>query len=126
MKRFIGGFLLLLVLAGCAPDGAGASTAAEEFHQALASGDAEQACSMLSQSARDKAESDGGCESQLEELQLSDAGAPGKSEVYGRNAMVEFENDTVFLAAASSGWQITGAGCTSQGESGYMCEVGGK
>jgi hypothetical protein len=126
VKRFIGGFLLLLVLAGCAPEGSGAATAAEEFEQALASGDAEQACSMLSQSAKDKAESDGGCESQLEELNLPDAGTPGPTEVYGRNAMVEFENDTVFLAAASSGWQITGAGCKSHGEIGYMCEVGGK
>lgn len=123
----VGGLVAtLLALAGCAPQGSGASSAAEEFRQALASGDAAEACAMLTPPARDKAESEGGCESQLEDLQLGDLGAPVQTEVYGRNALVEFENDTVFLAASSSGWKITGAGCRSRGDNGYMCEVGGK
>ena len=126
MVVLVGGFLSLLALAGCAPEGSGAASAAEEFHQALTSGDAAAACSMLSEPAFEKAELDGGCESQMEELQLPSAGPPVQTEVYGRTAMVEFGNDTVFLAASSSGWQITGAGCISQGENGYMCEVGGK
>jgi hypothetical protein len=48
------------------------------------------------------------------------------TKVYGRDAFVEFEHDTVFLAASEGGWHVTAAGCTPNGEAPYTCEVGGK
>ncbi|WP_458112092.1 hypothetical protein M1D88_17830 [Arthrobacter sp. R1-13] len=118
--------LALLSLLGCAPTANGAAEAAQTFHEEFSSGDVSAACSMLGQEALEKAGGESECEEQLESLQLQDSGAPLRTEVFGREAMVEFEDDVVFLVASGTGWRISGAGCTSQGESPYKCEVGGK
>lgn len=117
--------LVLLAVSGCAPDSAGAAAAAQDFRQAITAGDTSTACSMLRPRVREKVAADSTCEDQIKLLQLSAGGSVLRTESYGRNAMVEFEDDTVFLAASGSGWQVTGAGCTSRGESSYDCEVGG-
>jgi hypothetical protein len=120
-----GVFLAVLAVAGCAPDSAGAAAAAQDFRRAVADRDASSACSMLSQEAREKTAAQSSCEDQVESLQPPGAGTALRSERYGRNAMVEFEDDTVFLTLSGSGWQVTGAACTEQGEAPYDCEVGG-
>ena len=129
------GLLALLVLsgsvlAGCAPEGTAAAEAAEAFHRDVAGSDMAAACSLLQSKTREETarSSDAGtCESQLEKAQFTDPGKLLGTEQFGRNAFVEFENDTVFLAASDAGWKITGAGCTANGEEApYTCEVGGK
>lgn len=129
------GLLALLVLsggvlAGCAPEGTAAAEAAEAFHRDVAGSDMAAACSLLQSKTREETarSSDAGtCESQLEKAQFTDPGKLLGTEQFGRNAFVEFENDTVFLAASDAGWKITGAGCTPSGEEApYTCEVGGK
>lgn len=117
--------LVLLAVPGCSPDSEGAARAAQDFKGALSAGDASTACSMLRPQVRDKAASGRTCEERLGSLQLPAGGAVLRTESYGRNAIVEFEDDTVFLAVAGSGWEVTGAGCTLRGESSYDCEVGG-
>jgi hypothetical protein len=117
--------LAVLAVSGCAPDSAGAGAAAEDFRRAVAGGDTSTACSMLSPQTRQDVAKDSTCEEQLASLELSVDGADLQTERYGRNAMVEFEDDTVFLTVTGSGWQVTGAGCTPRGESPYECEVGG-
>lgn len=118
------------VLSGCAATGTEAAAAAEAFHRDVASSDMGAACSMLQSETREEAarSSDAGtCESQLEKAKIPDAGKLLSTEQFGREAFVEFEHDTVFLAASNAGWRITGAGCTPQGEEApYTCEVGGK
>lgn len=82
---------------------------------------------MLQAKAQEKAASqDGACEEALEALELPTAGTVLETHVYGRSASVVFESDTVFLAATESGWRVTGAGCTSEGEAPYTCEIGGE
>lgn len=117
--------LVLLTVPGCAPDSAGAAAAAQDFRRAVAAGDTSTACSLLRPRVREKTAADSSCEDQLKSLQLPAGGSVVRTESYGRNAMVEFDDDTVFLAASGSGWQVTGAGCRPQGESPYDCEVGG-
>lgn len=116
--------LALLAVGGCAPDSAGAENAAQDFRQALADGDTSAACSMLTPHLHEEASAQGTCEEQLESLQLPASGEAMKAESYGRNAMVEFADDTVFLTVSGSGWQVTGAGCTAQGDA-YNCDLGG-
>jgi hypothetical protein len=128
IKRKVGGVLMLglLSLTGCGPEGSGAAEAATSFREEISSGNTAAACSMLGQEALEKAGGETDCEEQLESLDLDDSGVPVRTEIYGRNAIVEFENDAVFLTSSGSGWKITGAGCTPQGELPYKCEVGGK
>ncbi|MFE5839354.1 hypothetical protein [Arthrobacter sp. NPDC056493] len=129
------GVLVLLalsggVLSGCAADGTQAAEAAEAFHREVASSNMTAACSLLQSGTREETarSSDAGtCESQLEKAKIPDAGKLLGSEQFGRDAFVEFEHDTVFLAASNAGWKVTGAGCTPKGEEEpYTCEVGGK
>jgi hypothetical protein len=117
--------LVVLAVSGCAPDSAGATAAAQEFRRAAAAGDTSAACSMLSPKAREKAAASGTCEDQLASLQLPTTGPDLRTARYGRNAMVEFEDDTVFLTASGSGWLVTGAGCMPRGDLPYDCDVGG-
>ncbi|WP_309108899.1 hypothetical protein [Arthrobacter sp.] len=128
IKGTIGGVLVLTLLSllGCAPEGKGAAAAAQKFHKEVSSGNTSEACSMLGQEALEKAGGETECEEQLESVELAGSGQPLRTEVFGREAMVEFEDDVVFLVASGSGWKISGAGCTPQGESPYKCEVGGK
>jgi hypothetical protein len=120
--------LVLTTVTSCAPDAASASSAAQGFHRAVGASDWSAACALLQPKTREKiAEQDSGsCEAGLEALQLPEAGPLMKTEAYGREALVEFDNDAVFVAVSASGWQITAAGCSPQGESPYSCEVGGK
>jgi len=123
------GLVSLLALSACAPAGTAAAAAAQEFHQAVMAGRLSEACSLLQAETREETARTGGsgsCENQLQGAHLPDAGKSLHSEIYGRNAVVEFEKDTVFLTASQGGWKITAAGCTPQGEAPYTCEVGGK
>ncbi|MFF2032134.1 hypothetical protein [Arthrobacter sp. NPDC058192] len=117
-------------LSGCAADGTEAAETAEAFHRDVASSDLAAACLLLQPKTREdtaRSSDAGTCESQLEKAKIPAAGKLLDTERFGGNAFVEFENDTVFLAASDAGWKITGVGCTANGEEvPYTCEVGGK
>ncbi|MBT2521169.1 hypothetical protein [Arthrobacter sp. ISL-28] len=121
------GLLVLLTACGCSPDTAAAAGRAREFHRLLEASDLQGACALLQAKAQKKAaEQAGACEQALEALELPRVGAVLETHVYGRSASVVFESDTVFLATAESGWQVTGAGCTPEGDAPYTCEIGGE
>jgi hypothetical protein len=117
------------VLSGCAAEGTGAADAAEAFHRDIAGSDMTAACSLLQSKTREdtaRSSDAGTCESQLKKAQVPEPGKLLSTEQFGRNAFVEFEHDTVFLAESDGGWRVTGAGCTPNGEEApYTCEVGG-
>lgn len=117
--------LAVVAVTGCAADSAGAAGAAEDFRRAAADGDASVECSMLSPRTRAEVAGRASCEDHLASLQLPSDGAALRTEQYGRNAMVVFPDDTVFLSVSGSAWQVTGAGCTANGDAPYDCEVGG-
>ena len=123
------GLLAVLALSGCAAEETAATTAAEDFHRAVAGSDLVAACSLLQPETREETARSGDagtCEGQLQKAQLPDPGNVLSTDVYGRDAFVQFENDVVFLAASEGGWRVTAAGCTPRGEAPYTCEVGGK
>ncbi|MFD1151669.1 hypothetical protein [Saccharothrix hoggarensis] len=94
-----------------------ARRAAEEFTAAVAAGDAERACGLLTERARQDAE----CSS----LDLP-GGAVESVEVWGDAAQARTSaDDVLFLRELTSGWRVAGAGCAPQGERPYTCEVGG-
>ncbi|MGX1159936.1 hypothetical protein FBY31_1703 [Arthrobacter sp. SLBN-100] len=123
----VAGIAALLAVSGCAPDGTAPADAAQEFHQDLAASDWSAACNMLQSDTREKTaqEQESTCEDHLRNLQIQEPGTLARTEIYGRGAFVEFENDAVFLAAAEGGWKVTAAGCTPNGDAPYTCEVGG-
>jgi hypothetical protein len=107
----------VLVLGGC---GTGSDDlvrrAAEEFTSAVSSGDSDKACELLTERAREDVE----CSS----LDVP-AGTVRSVEVWGDAAQVRTSDGVLFLRELTSGWRVSGAGCESQGERPYKCEVGG-
>jgi hypothetical protein len=91
----------------------------------VADGDPSAACDMLSSHTREETAAQTSCEEELESLELPSEGNVLRAESYGREAIVVFEDDTVFLTVSGPEWQITGAGCEERAGSAYDCEVGG-
>ncbi|MFC7847614.1 hypothetical protein ACFUTU_03970 [Arthrobacter sp. NPDC057388] len=123
------GLLAMVVLSGCAPEGTASTGAAEAFHRAVSGSDMTAACALLQPHTREetaRSSDDGSCESQLQKAKLTDPGKVLRTEQYGQDAFVQFENDAVFLAVSGGGWKVTAAGCRPNGEEApYTCEVGG-
>jgi len=117
--------LAVLAVSGCAADSVGATNTAEDFRRAVAGGDPSAACSMLSAHTLEDVAGETRCEDQMASLKIPSEGAAVRTERYGRSALVEFQDDTVFLTVSGSGWQVTGAGCRVRGEAPYECEIGG-
>lgn len=119
----------MVVLSGCAPEGTASTGAAEAFQRAVAGSDMTAACALLQPHTREEAarsSDNGSCESQLQKAKMPDPGNVLRTEQYGQNAFVQFENDAVFLAVSEGGWKVTAAGCKPNGEDApYTCEVGG-
>jgi hypothetical protein len=127
--RLLPGLLTIVVLAGCAPEGTASTGAAEAFHRAVGGSDMTAACALLQPHTREetaRSSDNGSCESQLKKAEFPDPGRLLRTEQYGQDAFVQFENDAVFLAVSEGGWKVTAAGCKPSGEDmPYTCEVGG-
>jgi hypothetical protein len=116
-----------VVLAGCAT-GTGeqdASRVAAQFLAAAGRGDGESACALLVPRTRaDLGVSQGQPCNQslpLDRLQGTVRGA----DVWSDWAKVDTESGALFLTEFDSGWLITAAGCTPNGEAPYHCVLGG-
>ncbi|MBT2479737.1 hypothetical protein J7E94_16185 [Streptomyces sp. ISL-94] len=105
----------------------GARAAGEGFEQALAAGDNEAACRLLAPETLEQLEQDErkACAQVLGAEQLPKAASVVATEVYGRQAMLRLEGDTLFLSQFSDGWKVVAAGCTPQGERPYQCVLKG-
>lgn len=128
-RSLLPGLLAIAVLSGCAPEGTASTGAAEAFHRAVSGSDLAAACALLQPHTREetaRSSDDGRCEGQLQKAKLPDPGKVLRTEQYGQDAFVQFENDAVFLAVSGGGWKVTAAGCRPNGEEApYTCEVGG-
>ena len=124
---------LLCVIAlcsGCSSLGSDlsqAGSAAKDFHTALAGSEPAAACELLAPGTlKGLAESAGAsCPKALAEAQLPDAVTVTLADVYGTNARVVLEGDTVFLARFGSQWKVTAAGCKPRAGLPYDCAVKG-
>lgn len=111
-----------LLLAGCAGRGsaedAAVGDAATAFFAAAGSAPA-GACDLLAPATRDSIQADGeDCADALAEVAADgdvDSAEP-RVDVYGRDAMVRWGAQTLFLARFDDGWLVTAAGCEPRGK----------
>jgi hypothetical protein len=117
-----------LALAGCTGPGAEeAGAAATAFVQQVSSSP-DQACSLLSEQARQDLEEreKAVCAEALPQLDLPPASSRQVVDVYEHHARVVLADDVLFLARYSDGWKVTAAGCEPQpDDEPYDCEIGG-
>ncbi len=130
----IAGVTIALVLTGCSSVGSGeaqARSAALRFHQALEGGDASSACGLLAPRTRAELESSAKtpCAKALPGEGLPKAVGVGvgvgTTDVYGTNARVVLDGDTLFLARFGAQWKVTAAGCEPRPDLPYDCHVKG-
>ncbi|MFF4271962.1 hypothetical protein [Streptomyces sp. NPDC001536] len=119
-----------LVLGGC--DSAGqrdsaASTAAAAFERLLSSDDAKGLCEALAPETRDAVEESGkaDCEKAVAAQEIPLGGDIRGTDVYGRQARVVLESDTLFLSRFADGWKVVAAGCTPREGRPYQCTLQG-
>jgi hypothetical protein len=128
------GFAILVLLvgtvSGCGGPGArggAVSGQAEVFERALHAGDNAAACALLAPGTRSEVEDSAQkpCAVALGEEPLPSGGAVRAVEVYGRQAMVTLERDTLFLSQFPGGWRVVAAGCLPEAGKPYQCQVKG-
>lgn len=124
---FAAGALVAAAVSGCGVDAERNQVlaAAQSFTSAVAGGDGERACQLLTEEARRSTESFGQrCAEQI--VQLDGELAPvQRVEVWSDSAQVRSAGDTIFLAKFPDGWKVRGAGCKPRTELPYDCEVEG-
>jgi hypothetical protein len=120
-----------MVLVGCgAVDSreAAAAGVAQRFRVAMSEDAGSAACDLLAPVTRRELEhaSDLPCQRAVmaEGIPAGRSAALG-SDVYGDQARVRFDGDTLFLAQFTGGWLVTAAGCTPRGELPYECTIKG-
>lgn len=118
----------LLLASACTPAAEPeARAAAEMFQAALRARGDNGACQLLSDEARSNLESAAAtsCATALPRLKLP-PDPVGEVSVWGDDAQVKVGSDALFLAKFSSGWKVTGAGCSFRSEDmPYDCDVEG-
>ena len=98
---------------------------------AIHPGKAAEECSILEPGTVEELESsdDAACEYTILHMGLPSGGEGRTAEAFGRGAIVELDNDTVFLVGDGNGdvhgWRVTAAGCEPRPERPYDCTVKG-
>ncbi|WP_240660321.1 hypothetical protein [Streptomyces sp. WAC 01529] len=105
----------------------GAAGAASRFEASLRATDTVRSCAALAPGTRDELEQTAElpCARALPEAGLPPAEKVRTVDVYGRQARVVTDKDTLFLSAFPGGWKITAAGCTARPEKPYQCLIKG-
>ncbi len=119
--------LAVLLLSGCSQAMASPAGVAEDFAAALSDGDFAGACELLTPAAVAELEDSSGqpCDSALESLEVPAGGAVVQVGAWGRAAIAEMEQDTLFLARTGESWAVRAAGCTPVADAPYDCTVTG-
>jgi hypothetical protein len=119
----------VLAVSACTGPGADeAAQVADSFDRAAVS-DAAKACDLLAPRTREEVEKSAQqpCAGALGGDDLPDPSPLRSVDVYGHDAIVRFDNDTVFLARFPEGWRVTAAGCRAgpSDDKPYDCDVSG-
>ncbi|MFJ6785754.1 hypothetical protein [Streptomyces yangpuensis] len=120
----------VVVLGGCgasAPRLDGARRAATAFEETLARADYNAACELLAPQTRQQLEqdSDKPCGPALADEKLPTADPVRTTQMYGRQALLQLDGDTLFLSQFDDGWKIVAAGCRPQPGKPYRCSLKG-
>jgi hypothetical protein len=120
--------LALSGLVACTPSARpdDASRVAVRFAAAVAGRDGSQACSLLTQKARESVTgaTNATCAAAVLNVQERGTGV-GQVEVWGDAAQVQVGTDVVFLLHLPDGWHVSAAGCVPQPSAPYKCDVDG-
>ncbi|MFF7456619.1 hypothetical protein [Kitasatospora sp. NPDC008115] len=104
-----------------------AAAAAQQFESAVQQQDSGALCQALAPGTRQDLEESAksGCEQAISDSDLPRASGVSRVDVYGQQARVVFDQDTLFLSAFPDGWKITAAGCRPEPRKPYRCELKG-
>ncbi|MGC0330673.1 hypothetical protein RKD23_003663 [Streptomyces sp. SAI-170] len=121
---------LTACLAGCATLGereTAASRAALRFADSVRQADGPRACAALAPETRQELEqsAESPCPEALLQEDLTYDGRVRSVQVYGQQARVVLDTDTLFLSRFPTGWRITAAGCEPRPQRPYQCQVKG-
>jgi hypothetical protein len=119
---------LAACLAGCATLGereTAASRAALRFATSVREADGPRACAALAPETRQEVEqsAESPCPEALLQEDLSYRGRVRSVDVYGQQARVVLDSDTLFLSHFPTGWRVTAAGCEPRPQRPYQCQV---
>ena len=124
---------LTVVLGGCAGRGSAENGAAGDTATAflaVTTSAPQDAYDLLAPATLEVLRSDGeDCSDALADVAPAGGlvGAEPRVQVYGRDAIVRWGTETVFLARFEDGWRVTAAGCRPRGEDlPYDCSVEGR
>ncbi|MGV9277346.1 hypothetical protein [Streptomyces griseosporeus] len=100
---------------------------AVRFERALDAGRDGDLCAALAPSTLEEVEQSAKsrCAQAMGDEDLPHAGAVRNVDVYGDQARVVMEHDTLFLAHFPGGWKVTAAGCRPRPQQPYQCEIKG-
>jgi len=115
----------LLLLAGCSGlQHSGVERVATSFEDQ--NGDPEARCDLLMSTTRAAVEQQeqAPCTEAIGDLPLQ-GGSVRSVQVWGDQAQVRLDGDTLFLAETSGGWRVSAAACSPQQDRPYDCEVEG-
>ncbi|WP_344345541.1 hypothetical protein [Kitasatospora putterlickiae] len=125
-----GAAVALAALCGCGSlsdrEDAVAATAAR-FESALAGGDDALLCATLAPGTRQELEdtAKSGCDRAMPGSEVPKASGVRRIDVYGAQARVVLDGDTLFLSSFPDGWKVTAAGCEPRPRKPYNCELKG-
>ncbi|HEY7721006.1 MAG TPA: hypothetical protein VIB11_04150 [Pedococcus sp.] len=129
-QRYAVGLVLAALVAACTGQGSAegrSAVAAALSFGASASTAPTKACGLLAPGTREDLEGaePGSCSRLLPAQGLPESSAARDVEVFGKDAIVRLDRDTLFLARFADGWRVTAAGCTANGGRPYDCVVAG-
>jgi hypothetical protein len=113
---------------GCAGGAvAGAVEVAHGFHAAVERRDGGAACGLLAPQTRNELAQSAQkpCPAAVLETEVPRTGGVRASSMFGAQAQVRLEGDTVFLAEFPDGWRVVAAACTPRQPLPYDCRIKG-
>lgn len=129
MPVLLGGLTGSLLLGGCGTlHDDSAAQAAARFYEAVAQGDGEGACRLLTTATRSELvqSSQKPCEQAVLGAGIPKVGTPVGVSTYETMGQVRYQGETAFLVRTGSRWRVMAAGCTPQSRDlPYDCKVKG-